>query len=220
MGIRNYLGTCLGGLENLFGREEPNHMRKQILASLIAAVALLFSVVALTSAPATANDYASYPAKNVTSPVVSGNTITGSADPGTMIDIVGPDGTTYSTTVGANGTYAITVMGSGSFAVFANGQLVGNVTVAAAPVANPTAVPTAVPAGTVVPAPAPAPAPSPGVVVTAASAGFTNGIPSQPGLAVTGSNSHILGFVATGLIALGAVAMGSRRQFLQGALED
>jgi len=57
-------------------------------------------------------------------------------------------------------------------------------------------------------------------VVTAASAGFTNGIPSQPGLAVTGSNSHILGFVATGLIALGAVAMGSRRQFLQGALED
>ena len=194
-------------------------MRKQILTSLIAAVALLFSVMALTSAPATANDYASYPAKNVTSPVASGNTITGSADPGTVITVVGPDGTVYTTTVGDNGTYAITVMGSGIFSVQADGLLVGNVTVAGDPVANPTAVatavatavPTAVPvASTVVPAPTP----SPGVVVTAAAAGFTNGVPTQPGLAVTGSNSHILGFVATGLIALGAVAMGSRRRFL------
>jgi len=193
-------------------------MRKQILTSLIAAVALLFSVVALTSAPATANDYASYPAKNVTSPVASGNTITGSADPGTVITVVGPDGTVFTTTVGANGTYAITVMGSGSFAVSADGQLVGNVTVAGDPVANPTAVATAVPAvATAVPAAAtvvPAPTPAPGFVVTAASAGFTNGVPTQPGLAVTGSNSHMLGFVATGLIALGAVAMGSRRRFL------
>ena len=39
------------------------------------------------------------------------------------------------------------------------------------------------------------------------------------GLAVTGSESTVLGYVGTGLIAFGAVAMGSRRKFLQGALD-
>ena len=39
------------------------------------------------------------------------------------------------------------------------------------------------------------------------------------GLAVTGSESTVLGYVGTGLIAFGAVAMGSRRKFFQGALD-
>jgi hypothetical protein len=36
---------------------------------------------------------------------------------------------------------------------------------------------------------------------------------------VTGSESTVLGYVGTGLIAFGAVAMGSRRKFFQGALD-
>ena len=40
------------------------------------------------------------------------------------------------------------------------------------------------------------------------------------GLAHTGSESTVLGYVGTGLIAFGAVALGSRRKFFQGALED
>ena len=40
------------------------------------------------------------------------------------------------------------------------------------------------------------------------------------GLAHTGSESAVLGYVGTGLIAFGAVALGSRRKFFQGALED
>jgi hypothetical protein len=38
-------------------------------------------------------------------------------------------------------------------------------------------------------------------------------------LAVTGSESTVLGYVGTGLIAFGAVAMGSRRKFFQSALD-
>ena len=38
-------------------------------------------------------------------------------------------------------------------------------------------------------------------------------------LATTGSESTVLGYVGTGLIAFGAVAMGSRRKFFQGALD-
>jgi len=48
-----------------------------------------------------------------------------------------------------------------------------------------------------------------------AAAGGTGG-----GLAHTGSESTVLGYVGTGLIAFGAVALGSRRKFFQGALED
>ena len=40
------------------------------------------------------------------------------------------------------------------------------------------------------------------------------------GLAHTGSESNVLGYVGTGLIAFGAVALGSRRKFFQGALEN
>jgi len=40
------------------------------------------------------------------------------------------------------------------------------------------------------------------------------------GLAVTGSESAVLGYVGAGLVAFGAVALGSRRKFFQGALED
>lgn len=39
------------------------------------------------------------------------------------------------------------------------------------------------------------------------------------GLAHTGSESAVLGYVGAGLIAFGAVALGSRRKFFQGALD-
>ena len=39
------------------------------------------------------------------------------------------------------------------------------------------------------------------------------------GLAVTGSEATVLGYVGTGLIAFGAVSLGSRRRFFQGALD-
>ncbi len=39
-------------------------------------------------------------------------------------------------------------------------------------------------------------------------------------LAVTGSEAQVLGYVGTGLIAFGAVALGSRRKFFQGTLND
>ncbi len=40
------------------------------------------------------------------------------------------------------------------------------------------------------------------------------------GLAHTGSESTVLAYAGAGLIAFGAVALGSRRKFFQGALED
>ncbi len=39
------------------------------------------------------------------------------------------------------------------------------------------------------------------------------------GLAHTGSESAVLGYIGTGLIAFGAVALGSRRKFFQGTLD-
>lgn len=39
------------------------------------------------------------------------------------------------------------------------------------------------------------------------------------GLAHTGSESAVLGYVGAGLIAFGAVALGTRRKFFQGALD-
>lgn len=50
---------------------------------------------------------------------------------------------------------------------------------------------------------------------TAAPGGDTGG----GGLAHTGSESAVLGYVGAGLIAFGAVALGSRRKFFQGALD-
>ena len=40
------------------------------------------------------------------------------------------------------------------------------------------------------------------------------------GLAHTGSEAAVLAYAGAGLIAFGAVALGSRRKFFQGALED
>ncbi len=51
--------------------------------------------------------------------------------------------------------------------------------------------------------------------VAAPAAGGTGG-----GLAVTGSESAVLAYAGAGLIAFGAVALGSRRKFFQGTLED
>jgi len=40
------------------------------------------------------------------------------------------------------------------------------------------------------------------------------------GLAHTGGESAVLGYLGTGLVAFGAVALGSRRKFFQGALDN
>ncbi len=54
-----------------------------------------------------------------------------------------------------------------------------------------------------------------GAAVAAPAAGGTGG-----GLAHTGGESAVLAYAGAGLIAFGAVALGSRRKFFQGALED
>ena len=54
-------------------------------------------------------------------------------------------------------------------------------------------------------------------VAGAAGAGTTTTTTTTGGLAVTGSESAVLGYVGTSLIAFGAVALGSRRKFFQGA---
>ena len=57
----------------------------------------------------------------------------------------------------------------------------------------------------------------PGPVAPSVSSDGTLG--SAAPLAVTGSESAVLGYIGTGLIAFGAVAMGSRRKFFQGPLD-
>lgn len=51
----------------------------------------------------------------------------------------------------------------------------------------------------------------------AAAAAGTGGGDSAAPLAATGTDAQVLGYLGTGLIAFGAVAMGSRRRFLQNA---
>ena len=55
-----------------------------------------------------------------------------------------------------------------------------------------------------------------GAAVAAPAAGGGTG----GGLAHTGGESAVLAYAGAGLIAFGAVALGSRRKFFQGALED
>lgn len=56
-------------------------------------------------------------------------------------------------------------------------------------------------------------------VVAAAPAAGTGGGDAGAALAYTGSESTVIAYVGTGLIAFGAVALGSRRKFFQGALD-
>ena len=56
-------------------------------------------------------------------------------------------------------------------------------------------------------------------VVASAPVGGTGGGDAGAGLAHTGSESTVIAYVGTGLIAFGAVALGSRRKFFQGALD-
>lgn len=53
-----------------------------------------------------------------------------------------------------------------------------------------------------------------------AAAAGTGGGNAAAALAHTGSESTAIAYVGTGMIAFGAVALGSRRKFFQGALED
>ena len=197
-------------------------MRKQILSGLIAAVALLFSVVALTSAPASGQSYSSYPAQ-------SGATISGVITPADgeecpcEVTITFANGVMVSSMTAADGSFTLPIPAgaAGEATVTSNGVEIATFQVNAPPVPTATAVvvnPTAVvvnPTAVVVATAAPA------TVVPANNFGFNGqGVPTTPALAVTGTDTDVLGFVATGLIALGAVAMGSRRKFLQGALED
>ena len=56
-------------------------------------------------------------------------------------------------------------------------------------------------------------------VVASAPAGGTGGGDAGAALAHTGSESTVIAYVGTGMIAFGAVALGSRRKFFQGALD-
>ena len=243
-----YGATKIRICERQFLFREGSSMSKHTLASMVGAAVLLLGVVAVTTAPATANgDYASYPAKSQTEVAFAGSAgdgtavITGTAAPGSVITLVSPSGDTFTLTVDASGTYSFTVFETGTYTVSVDGALAGTVFVAVAvedtagptatpiptvtpvpvpapapqpapaPVRAPAPAPEPAPAPAPQPAPAPAPALAPGVIQTAAAAGFTGGVPTSPGLAVTGSNSHLLGLLATGLIAIGAAAMSSRR---------
>ena len=53
----------------------------------------------------------------------------------------------------------------------------------------------------------------------AVAAAGTGGGDSAAPLAATGTDSQVLAYLGTGLIAFGAMAMGSRRRFLQNALD-
>jgi LPXTG-motif cell wall-anchored protein len=56
-------------------------------------------------------------------------------------------------------------------------------------------------------------------VVAGAASGGTGGGDAGAALAHTGSESTVIAYVGTGMIAFGAVALGSRRKFFQGALD-
>lgn len=49
--------------------------------------------------------------------------------------------------------------------------------------------------------------------------GGTGGAAGHEDIAFGGSESYVLGYVGAGLVAFGAVAMGTRRKFFQGALD-
>ncbi|MEM7093182.1 MAG: LPXTG cell wall anchor domain-containing protein [Actinomycetota bacterium] len=56
-------------------------------------------------------------------------------------------------------------------------------------------------------------------ITAGAAAAGTGGGDAGAALAHTGSESTVIAYVGTGLIAFGAVALGSRRKFFQGALD-
>jgi len=55
--------------------------------------------------------------------------------------------------------------------------------------------------------------------IVAGSADGTGGGDAGGGLAHTGSDADVLAYMGVGLVAFGAVALGSRRKFFQGALD-
>jgi len=234
----------------------------------MAAVALLFSVVAVTGAPASGDDiyyssYAAYPsegakggfATKTSATVVQGGSSVislpaGTALPGSTASLFLNDGATPIRTVVVNpdgsvimvfsvpadapvGKHYLTIefqAANGEFTAVQHSLVVTQAPVVVSVPAPPTTVPhTPQP-----PAPQPQPpAPQPPVVihvpdavspvvVTAATYGFGDSLPAVSGdakkataLAHTGSESSALGFIATALIAAGAIVMGSRRTFLE-----
>lgn len=265
-------------------------MRKQFLAGLMAATALLFGVVALTGSPASGDNYPSYqaypayPSGDAKVDVSFSDTVAqgasgiltlpaGTAEPGTfatvwingtetgvalvngdgsvtlvytvpadkavgegdiavsytpagggdalvvagtfMITAGAGTGTTGTTTTGTTGTTGTTTTGTTGTTGTTTTGTTGTTTTGTTGVVTTTTGTTGVVFGGT----------TGGVVHTASNYGFGTSLPAvdakkATALAHTGSESSVLGFIATGLIAAGAIVMGSRRRVLQGALED
>lgn len=224
----------------------------------MAAVALLFSVVAVTGAPASGDDvyyssYAAYPSEGAKGGFATKTDITvaqggssvislpaGTALPGSTASlflndgaaairtvVVNPDGSVIMVfTVPADapvGSHYLTIEFQNTSGEFTAVQHL--LTVVAAPAAPvvPTAVPVQPPTTVtpITPAPPVMPITAAPIVATAATYGFGDSLPvmtdakKATALAHTGSESSVLGFIATGLIAAGAIVMGSRRTFLE-----
>ena len=135
--------------------------------------------------------------------------------PGSIATLTASDGTVVTVTVPADRSLSLTLPASFVGAPFTT----AGVTAAGDAISGTTAIfdkvlsaPTVVPA-TVVPATAvPVATATPvtvvlGTTVTAKNAGFTNGIPAQPAMAVTGSNTRIPVLLGVSLLGVGGLAL-------------
>lgn len=233
-------------------------MRKQITAALMAVVALVFGVLALTSNPASGNVDPADPAYSSYTSTTNGNGVSvvvtgdlggvsgiGQYVPGGQIcatfnpAAAGGASVTISDTnkaqgyataqADANGQACFLVPSSASGAItlqFLYTDAAGNQYIVDGVVLQQFGGVAPPPAPPVAPPPAPAPAPAPPAPTN--NFGFGTNVhpdakkavaPVAKKLAHTGNESSMLGYVGTGLIAAGALALGSRRKYLQGALD-
>ena len=181
-----------------------------ILSSAVAASAQqAYTDVPLVSSSATTNADGSINANLTLDPLFA---------PGSIATLTAADGTVVTITVPANGQIGLTLPASFGAAAFtisgatANGAPVSGSTVLNV-VAGATGVPaTAVPATAVPVATATPVTVVLGNTVTANNAGFTNGIPAQPAMAVTGSNTRIPVLLGVSLLGVGGLALFAARR--------
>jgi|GEM_PF-7114961 len=179
-----------------------------ILSSAVAASAQqAYTDVPLVSSSATANADGSINANLTLDPLFA---------PGSIATLTAADGTVVTITVPANGQIGLTLPASFGAAAFTiSGTTANGAPVSGSTVLNVVAGATVVPA-TVVPATAVPATAIPNVVlgttVTANNAGFTNGIPAQPAMAVTGSNTRIPVLLGVSLLGVGGLALFAARR--------
>ena len=179
-----------------------------VLSSAVAASAQqAYTDVPLVSSSATTNADGSINANLTLDPLFA---------PGSIATLTAADGTVVTITVPANGQIGLTLpasFGNGAFTISgttANGAPVSGSTVLNV-VAGATVVPATVVPATAVPATA-IPNVVLGTTVTANNAGFTNGIPAQPAMAVTGSNTRIPVLLGVSLLGVGGLALFAARR--------